>query len=158
MTTITEQSRAWQGEGGPAEWTRAWDRTRELVDTRADRFSESDTDAAQRDGISALATAIYITAQEQRVEPAAVAREAVDGLIRRRPGETDLDIVRRWEARLENLGHDVDEKADPVSACWQRLRYEYDPDERYWDDSLARHGYALTAVHYVLGDHVALAF
>ncbi|WP_371792950.1 hypothetical protein OG285_31960 [Streptomyces sp. NBC_01471] len=158
MTTINEQSRAWQGEGGPAEWTRAWDRTRELINTRANRFSERDSDASQEDGISALATAIYIVAREQRIEPAAVARQAVDDLIRRRPGETDLDIVRRWEAHLENLGHDNDDKTDPVSVRWQQLRYEHDPDERNWDDSLARHGYGLTAIHYVLSDHVALVF
>ncbi|MFD3563446.1 hypothetical protein ACFWVU_27825 [Streptomyces sp. NPDC058686] len=158
MTTINEQSRMWQGEGGPVEWTRAWDHTRELINTRANRFSDSDTDRSQEDGISALATAIYIAAREQRVEPAAVARQAVDDLIHRRPGETDLDIVRRWEAHLENLGHDIDDKTDPVSARWQRLRYEHDPDERNWDDSLARHGYGLTVIQYVLGAHVALAF
>ncbi|WP_329155932.1 hypothetical protein OIU91_41640 (plasmid) [Streptomyces sp. NBC_01456] len=158
MMTINEQSRTWQGEGGPAEWTRAWERTRELINTRANRFSDRDSDASQEDGISALATAVYIAAREQRIEPAAVARQAVDDLIRRRSGETDLDIVRRWEAHLENLGHDIEDKSDPVSVRWQRLRYEHDPDERNWDDSLARHGYGLTAIQYVLGDHVALVF
>lgn len=146
------------GRGGPAEWTRAWERTRELINTRANRFSDRDSDASQEDGISALATAVYIAAREQRIEPAAVARQAVDDLIRRRSGETDLDIVRRWEAHLENLGHDIEDKSDPVSVRWQRLRYEHDPDERNWDDSLARHGYGLTAIQYVLGDHVALVF
>jgi hypothetical protein len=158
MTTITEQSRTWQGAGGPTQWAQAWDRTRELVGTRAGRFGDADSDGSQQDGISALATALYITAREQGIEPAAVSRRAVDGLMDRRPGETDLDIVRRWEAHLENLGHDVDEETDPVSARWQRLRYEHDPDERHWDDSLARHGYGLTAIRYVLSDHVALDF
>ncbi|WP_371792929.1 hypothetical protein OG285_31835 [Streptomyces sp. NBC_01471] len=157
MMTINEQSRTWQGEGGPAEWTRAWDRTRELISTRADRFSERDSDGSQEDGISALATALYITAKEQRVEPAAVPRQTVDDLMSRHPGETDLDIVRRWEAHLEDLGHDVDDKTDPVSARWRRLRYDHDP-ELYWDDALARHGYGLTEIQYVLGDHVGLAF
>ncbi|MEK8146320.1 hypothetical protein NKH18_48885 [Streptomyces sp. M10(2022)] len=86
MTTINEQSRTWQGDGGPAEWTRAWDRTRELINTRANCFSDNDSDASQEDGISALATAIYIAAREQRIEPAAVARQAVDDLIHRRSG------------------------------------------------------------------------
>lgn len=157
MTTITEQSRTWQGEGGSTEWTRAWDRTRELISTRADRFSENDSDGSQEDGISALATGLYITAREQRIEPAAVSRQAVDDLMDQRPGETDLDIVRRWEAHLENLGHDVEDKSDPVSARWHGLRYDHDP-ELYWDDALARHGYGLTAIRYVLGDHVGLAF
>ncbi|MGX1760480.1 hypothetical protein ACWIG5_26795 [Streptomyces lydicus] len=158
MTTIIDQSRTWQGLDGPAEWAQAWERTRELIGLRPDHFSDHDSDGTQEDGVSALATALYITARERRIEPAAVARQAVDDLIHRRPGETDLDIVRRWEAHLENLGHDIDDKTDPVSARWQRLRYEHDPDERNWDDSLARHGYGLTAIHYVLGAHVALAF
>lgn len=157
MTTISEQSRAWQGEGGPAEWTQAWDRVRELIGTRADRFSESDISGSQEDGLSALATALYITAREQRIDAAVVARQAVDELVDRRPGETDLDVVRRWEVHLENLGHDVDDKTDPVSARWRRLRYNHDP-ELYWDYVLARHGYGLTAISYVLGGHVALAF
>ncbi|MFF2506351.1 hypothetical protein ACFVTY_23620 [Streptomyces sp. NPDC058067] len=158
MTTINEQSQTWQGEGGPVEWTQAWDRTRELIGLRADHFSERDSDGSLEDGISALATALYITALEQRIEAAAVPRQAVDDLMDRRSGETDLDIVRRWEAHLESLGHDVDDKTDPVSACWHRLRYDHDPGESYWDDSLARHGYGLTAIRYVLGDHLALAF
>ncbi|MBT2527437.1 hypothetical protein J7E91_18910 [Streptomyces sp. ISL-99] len=157
MTTINEQTRTWQGEGGPAEWTRAWGRTRELISTRADRFSESDSDGSHEEGISALATALYITAREQRIEAAAAPRQAVDDLMDPRPGETALGIVRRWEAHLENLGHDIDDKTDPVAARWQHLRYEHDADERNWDDSLARHGYGLTAVQYVLSDHVALA-
>ncbi|MFC1418786.1 hypothetical protein [Streptacidiphilus cavernicola] len=158
MTTIDEQSRKWQGEGGPAEWTGAWDRTRELINTRANCFGENDSDRSQEDGISALATAIYITAREQRIEPAAVTREAVDRLLHRNPEGTVLDVVQRWEAHLENLGHDVDDKTDPVSARWQRLRYEHDRDGRNWDDSLARHGYSLTAISYVLSNHVGLAF
>ncbi|MFD8847836.1 hypothetical protein [Streptomyces sp. NPDC059604] len=157
MTTITEQSQAWQGEGGPAEWTQAWDRARELIGTRADRFSERDSDGSQEDGFSALATALYITARERSIEPAVVSRQAVDELVDRRPRETDLDVVRRWEAHLKNLGHDVDDKTDPVSARWHRLRYDHDP-ERYWDDALARHGFGLNAIRYILGDHVALAF
>lgn len=35
---------------------------------------------------------------------------------------------------------------------------ERDADERNWDDSLARHGYGLTAIRYPLGGHVALTF
>ncbi|GHH27218.1 hypothetical protein [Streptomyces lanatus] len=99
-----------------------------------------------------------ITAKEQRVEPAAVRRQAVDDLVDRRPGETDLDVVQRWRAHLENLGHNVDDKTDPVSARWHCLRYEHDPDERNWGDSLARHGYAFTAIRHVLSPHVAPAF
>ncbi|WEH37846.1 hypothetical protein PZB75_31070 (plasmid) [Streptomyces sp. AM 4-1-1] len=158
MTTIHERSRTWQGEGGPAEWSRAWDRTRDLIGTRADYFSEHDSDRSQEDGICALATALYITARERRIEPGAVPRSAVDDLIHRRPGESDLGIVRRWEAHIENLGHTVDTQNDPVSACWKRLRCEYDRDGWLWDDSLARHGYALTAIHYVLSPYVALTF
>ncbi|MGW6455713.1 hypothetical protein ACWF94_07245 [Streptomyces sp. NPDC055078] len=37
------------------------------------------------------------------------------------------------------------------------IRYDHDP-ELYWDDALARHGYGLTAIRYVLSDHVALSF
>ncbi|MFC9228331.1 hypothetical protein ACFTZI_05075 [Streptomyces decoyicus] len=118
MTTIIEQSRTWQGLGGRAEWSQAWERTRELIGLRPDRFSDHDSDGTQEDGISALATALYITAREQRIEAAAVPRQAIDDLMDRRPGETVLDIVRRWEAHLENLGHDVDCTTDPVSARW----------------------------------------
>lgn len=158
MTATEDQSRTWQGEGGPAEWARAWDRTCELIATRADRFSYHDSDRMQQDAIPALATALYIKAREQRIEPAAVPRQAVDDFIRRRPAETDLGIVRRWEAHLENLGHDVDDPADPVSVCWTRLRHDYDPGELYWGDATARHGYALIALGYVLSAHVALDF
>lgn len=153
----TEQSRAWQGEGGPAEWSQAWDRTRELINP--DRFHDPDTDRSQEDGISALATALYIAAREQRIDPASVTRKMVDDLISRRPGETDLDIVHRWETRLEALGHDPADPADPVSARWHRLRQDHDdhdPLGLYWDDTLHRHGYALTAVHSLLSDHMAL--
>jgi hypothetical protein len=158
MTAIEEQLRVWQGEGGPGEWTRAWDRTRELISSRAARFDERDSDNTQQDGITALAVALYITAREQGIEPAAVPRHAVETLAARQPGETDSAVVRRWEAHLENLGHDLEDASDPVSARWRRLSVDHDPGEHRWDDSLARHGYGLTAIGYVLSDYVALDF
>ncbi|WP_180685862.1 hypothetical protein [Streptomyces gossypiisoli] len=159
LTTLDERSREWQGEGGSVEWALAWDRTRDLIGTRLNYFSEQDTDGSTADGVAGLATALYITAREQRIDPSAVSRQAVDDLIRRREGETDLDIARRWETHLENLGHDIADSSDPVSSRWRVLRVNHDPDDRFWEDTTFRRGPAvLEGLSYVLSPRVALAF
>jgi hypothetical protein len=159
MTTLDERSREWQGKGGPAEWVQAWGRTRELIGARLRYFDDQDSDGSTADGVSALATALYIVAREQGIEPAAVPRQAIADLIRRRPGETDPDIARRWEAHLENLGHDVDDPTDPVSGRWRVLRVDHEPDDRFWEDTTFRRGPALLeGLGYVLSPHVALTF
>jgi hypothetical protein len=159
MTTLEERSQEWQGEGGPIEWSQAWDRARELIGTRLDYFNEQDSDSSTADGVAALATGLYIIARVQGVEPAAVPRQAIDDLIDRRPGETDQDIARRWEAHLENLGHTIGGADDPVSSRWRALRVDHDPDDRFWEDTTFRRGPAVVeGLRYVLGQHVALTF
>jgi len=158
--TIVEKTVDWQGTGGPVEWDLAWDRVRELLATRSDRFGDRDSDGSQEDGSAALATALYITARGQHMEPSAVPRRAVEDLLARRAGETDGDVLRRWAEHLERLGHDLEDTADPVCTRWRRLRYDHDEKDRglYWDDSLARHGFGYTAIGYLLSEHVSLDF
>ncbi|WP_411574819.1 hypothetical protein [Streptomyces fradiae] len=164
MTQIAELSRQWQGEGGPELWDAAWDRARELIATRSQCFGpvrQTEWELGHAaDQIGGLATALYILALEQRVEPAAVTRRSVEDLLRRRDGEDDLGIARRWEAHLENLGHDVDDATDPVAARWRVLRTVNDPNEDlYWDDANVRRGPGLLeGLRYVLSAHVALNF
>lgn len=159
--TIIDRTRAWQGVGGPDHWDRAWDRVRDLLAARPSHFGDNDSDQSQEDGTAALATALYIVAMDEGTDPAAVPRRAVESLRARRDGESDLAVLQRWEAHLVNLGHDVEDSSDPVSARWQRLRIDYDEQRHadlYWDDSLARHGFAFTAISYLLSSHVALEF
>ncbi|WP_328485943.1 hypothetical protein [Streptomyces zaomyceticus] len=164
MTQIAELSRQWQGEGGPEAWDEAWDRARELVTSRLSRFEpvgQSDWAVGPAaDKVGGLATAPYILALEQRVDPAAVTRRSVEDLLRHREGETDSAIARRWEAHLENLGHDVDDESDPVAVRWRVLRTEYEPNEDlHWDDATCRRGPGLLeGLRYVLSGHVALNF
>lgn len=89
--------------------------------------------------------------------PTAVPRQAIVDLIRRHPGETDPDIAHRWQARLETLGHDMDDPTDPVSARWRVMRVNHEPDDQYWEDTTLRRGPAvIEGLRYVLSPNVAL--
>lgn len=158
MTTLTERSHQWQGHGGPAQWDQAWDRTRELIGSRLEKFSDHDSDETGADGICGLATALYVIAVSRGIEARDVSRDDVDELIRRRPGEKDPDIVLRWQTHLQLAGHYLEHPTDPVAVRWRALRVIHDPDDEY-EDSLVRHGPALLeGLRYVLSPHVALTF
>ncbi|MGV9879558.1 hypothetical protein [Streptomyces sp. NPDC003006] len=75
-----------------------------MIGSRLEKFSDHDSDETGADGICGLAAALYVIA---------VSRDDVDELIRRRPGEKDPDIVRRWETHLQLAGHNLEDPTDP---------------------------------------------
>ncbi|MEU3402934.1 hypothetical protein ABZ766_03130 [Streptomyces sp. NPDC006670] len=159
MTMLEERSRRWQGTGGPEEWQAAWDRAREILGrVWPDGFFAYDRDPDRgelADGAAGLATLLYILARETGAHPRDITRGQVEDLVMRREGETDPDVVRRWEAQLIRLGHDLDDAHDPVAARWRILRTDNSPsdDAPDWvaEDASRRWGIgALEGIRYVL--------
>ncbi|MFI9650751.1 hypothetical protein ACIHAA_31365 [Streptomyces sp. NPDC052040] len=149
MTILEERSWVWQGTGGPRAWQAAWDRTRELLVPLVpdNRFSfESDPERGEMaDGAAGLATALYLLAEGRDTEIADVRGEQIEALVRRGPGETEGDVVLRWESRLRALGHDPEADGDPVSERWRILRTDYGREDGLdaIQEMLIRQGYGL---------------
>ncbi|MFE2426916.1 hypothetical protein ACFXJ5_09205 [Streptomyces sp. NPDC059373] len=117
---LMDHLRAWQAEGGSAEWQAAWDRTLDLVKAQ---FKDCRVrDEIFSNGAAALTTALYIIAREEGIAPAQVPMASVREMADPRPGEQTVDIPQRWEARLQALGHDLDDPSDPVATAWRHLR------------------------------------
>lgn len=159
MTMLDERSRRWQGAGGPAEWQAAWDRAREILGPVWPDGSfayERDPDGGElADGAAGLATLLYILARETGTNPRNIDRGQIEDLVERRQGETDPDVVRRWEAQLVRLGHDLDDADDPVATRWRILRTDNSASDEAPDwvdeDAMRRWGIgALEGIRYVL--------
>ncbi|MFJ4972702.1 hypothetical protein [Streptomyces sp. NPDC088755] len=161
MTILEERSRQWQGRGGPAQWAAAWERTRDLLSPcwTDDRLPPANSVEGQiyADGAAGLATALYLVARERGIPVADVHRADVDELVSRKEAETTPEIPRRWEARLRQLGHDLDDTADPVIARWHVLRTDR-PEPRHDEDySITRQGPGLLeGLGYVLAPRLDL--
>jgi hypothetical protein len=118
---VLKQLREWRDAGGPADWRAAWACTVELAAVR--RFtSDQISEGALTDGWASRTTAVYLIARTQGLAPYQVGLESVRALADPALGERDTDIPRRWEVRLRELGHDLDDPSDPVVAMWRHLR------------------------------------
>ncbi|MYZ34339.1 MULTISPECIES: hypothetical protein [unclassified Streptomyces] len=134
-TLVLDQLRQWQDEdrGGPEQWHAAWERTLQLLGPVWPDTTMSWDGVIHADGGAALTTALYIIAQDRGIAPADVHRIHVDELFTRAPGEHDLDLRRRWDARLRAHGHDLDDPTDPVTARWLQLRVDNSPPDNASD-------------------------
>ncbi|GAA2773490.1 hypothetical protein GCM10010440_75200 [Kitasatospora cinereorecta] len=148
-TILEERSWLWQGSAGPQGWEAAWERTRILLGPAVadDRFRmEGDPYRGKiADGAAGLTTAFYILADGCGPQVPHVRRVHVEELMRPRPGESDGDVVQRWEERLQALGHNPDTDDDPVSERWRILRTDFgeEDDLTVIGEVLIRQGYGL---------------
>lgn len=125
----------------------------------APRYEHDPNTGLLADGAAGLATALYIVAREQGIQPADVHRPAVEELIERKDAEYDSGIPLRWEARLQYLGHDLDSTDDAVAVRWRILRTLHNPPEYDCEDSMARCGPGvLEGLRYVLSPSMDLQF
>ncbi|MER7766822.1 hypothetical protein [Kitasatospora sp. NPDC096140] len=151
MTILEERSWRWQGAGGPAGWEAAWVRTRELlvpvVPDKRFAFQSDPHRGEIADGAAGLATAFYLLTDGSAAAVADVRRDQVEELLRPGAGETDGDVVRRWEERLRALGHEPETGADPVCERWRVLRTDFgwEDDLTVIGEVLVRQGYGLLA-------------
>lgn len=97
------------------------------------------------DGAAGLATAFYLLADGCGPQVPHVRRAQVEELMRPGPGQSDGDVVQRWEELLQALGHDPDADNDPVSKRWRILRtgYGQEDDPTVIGEVLIRQGYGL---------------
>ncbi|CAM5580815.1 FAD-dependent monooxygenase (plasmid) [Streptomyces viridifaciens] len=148
-TILEERSWLWQGHAGPQGWQAAWTRTRDLLAPVVgdDRFGmEGDPFRGKiADGAAGLATAFYLLADGCGPQVPHVRRAQVEELMRPGPGQSDGDVVQRWEELLQALGHDPDADNDPVSKRWRILRTDYgqEDDPTVIGEVLIRQGYGL---------------
>jgi hypothetical protein len=140
VVDVLRQQQRFNSAVGPPRWAAAWDRTLDLLTELWPRETAHGLGAVQVDGGAALATALYLIAVEQDIEPAGVTRVQVEALLHLAPGETVSDTVAAWERRLRAIGHDPDDPADPVAACWRDLRVDNSPDESLSDAVHIDHG------------------
>ncbi|MFF2080637.1 hypothetical protein ACFVXG_38465 [Kitasatospora sp. NPDC058162] len=152
LLDILEERRN-EAEAGPPGWQPAWDRALDLLAPHLQGWTMTIDGPILADGAAALALALYLLSTGQG--PAAVTRGQVEGLLDR-CGGTDYDIAPRWEEMLRAAGHDPEDRADPVSACWRQLRVDNSPpkfaSEENDFDSFRRWGPA-----FIEGLHRALA-
>ncbi|WBP92212.1 hypothetical protein [Kitasatospora cathayae] len=116
---------------GPDGWHEAWERSVALLSPTwrrgmPDGASWYWDNIVRVDGCAALAMAYYLIARGAGRPVDSVAITEVIALIHG-PGLTWRDIPGRWEDAMRSLGHDPEDAADPVSACWQELRIDNTP-------------------------------
>ncbi|MFJ9893455.1 hypothetical protein ACIQPR_08985 [Streptomyces sp. NPDC091280] len=112
---IIDQLRQWQADGGPETWCAAW--TRAIAVTEEIWTGRDITwDGMQlAEGTAALATGIYLIAARDGLGVDEVTRDQVKALAPPRSVMRPWDIVQMWEQRLTELGHDLQDPADPVA-------------------------------------------
>lgn len=146
MTTVMEQLRDWQAEGGPELWREAWDFTLALGEVPWAGMEMIVDKPVLADGAAALTVIVYITAAEQGIRPSDVRRAHVDAFRRAAAdgAATYAEQQARWERRLTALGHDLHDPTDPVAAMWRRISIDYRPRDGAGDavreDSFTRWG------------------
>ncbi|MFJ9846342.1 hypothetical protein ACIRYZ_39060 [Kitasatospora sp. NPDC101155] len=116
---------------GPHGWYEAWDRSVALLSPGWRRGMPYGAtwywdNIVRADGCAGLAMAFYLIAREDNRPVDAVDISEVVALIHG-PGLNWGNIPGRWENSMRRLGHDPEDSADPVSACWQELRLDNTP-------------------------------
>lgn len=148
--SVVEQLDIWQQPGGPPEWQDAWDRLRALLWPSS--TSSKVRNGVGVDGMAGLLVALYLIARTQQIPPEQVTLQQVrvlagldpDGrTLPDRPAEVSLDLPAQWAARLEALGHDLQDRRDPVTVVWQHLQTEHTLSDEVAVRFLARQGNAL---------------
>ncbi|MFB7906636.1 hypothetical protein ACFC1T_09435 [Kitasatospora sp. NPDC056076] len=147
---------------GPALWAQAWDRALVLVTPIWTGQRMTIEGPILADGGEALALGLYLIAAETDTAPSQVTRSQIEDLLNRHDG-TGRDITTVWDTRLQALGHDLTDTADPITTTWARLRRDCSPPldapDAVWDDSFARFGPAfLQGLRYTLAPRYQLAF
>ncbi|MFI0776242.1 hypothetical protein [Streptomyces sp. NPDC021212] len=117
---VVDRLRAWRAEGGPQVWQDAWLRTLEMADRHFARNRVGD--GRITDGCAAVALAQYLLAREADTGVDQITIDDVRSLMP--PGGADrnaAEIPRQWGARLQALGHDLDDTDDAVTRTWRHL-------------------------------------
>ncbi|MFF8601873.1 hypothetical protein ACF065_27635 [Streptomyces sp. NPDC015232] len=148
---VPERLQQWRDEGGPQVWQDAWERT---VEVAGRRFEQHQVRGGRlSDGCAALTVALYLLAREGEIGVEQISRDEVLALME--PESTDAtadaaaETTRRWGARLQALGHDLNAGDDPVARMWRHLRTDIHVDS-YSDKRQPALLVGLTAV---LGPH-----
>lgn len=132
---VPDRLRLWRDEGGPQVWQDAWKRTLEVAGRCFEKYQVGD--GRLSDGCAALTLALYLLARERHIGVERIGREEVLALTEPDSADVAADaaggIVRRWGARLQALGHDLDAGDEPVARIWRHLRTEV-PVNSYSDE------------------------
>lgn len=146
----------WRPAGAGTAWKQALDLAESALDPFADRlwFGQTYTEMPEAT-IAALAVALYLDSVDRGIGAADVRIDQI-------PPVSHHHDLSDWEARLRAAGHDLEDPADPVSACWEFLRYDYrEPDPavehpaviQQWDEDSSM----LCGTRFYLGLGAALA-
>ncbi|MFG3043154.1 hypothetical protein ACGFYZ_40280 [Streptomyces sp. NPDC048330] len=146
---------------GDELWRDAWDRTRAVVapalgDTQISTAGFPYTSGEEyADGAGALAVGFYLLARERSEAVAALTRDDIEELAGDWRDVPQPQMKERWTARLEALGHRMDDPNDPVAVRWRALCYEHpEPDPDHPDASMYRVGHAgETGLRLLLSQH-----
>lgn len=160
----------WRGTGGPASWSEAWERALdELISVRTAHGDDDPLGPYRRrwaEGAAGLALTYYLLASTTAAPVACVVTAEVRALAPVLDNAHGAwEAVVRLDALFERAGHRLDASADPVAACWRKLRADCSPVPPYSDfveaDWTTRWGadklVSLTVVLNLLDDESAAA-
>ncbi|MEU6349654.1 hypothetical protein ABZ896_10040 [Streptomyces sp. NPDC047072] len=115
---VMDRVRGWQTEGGPQQWQEALAHTVPLASRRL--AGEQVLDGEESEGCAALAVVLYVLSREQGIHPEQIDKQDLVAAWRHAKDHPHA-VERRWQQRLQALGHDLSAPDDPVARRWREI-------------------------------------